>query len=280
MTTADSELFQPDGNEAASDRGLSPTLADESGRPADTAGRGPPTMAEDHLRRLPGRSTYRDLAPESPGPSLVQLRRGLPRHTDDRSALAVDAQGHDRCTRTNPYMPSSPACSPTAKPLSSDWAASTAHHPTTRSRCFGTSVETPPVQSRFFRRRDRVVRRGQSAGRAIDWLTDESLDQTLAELAQSPDYLGSRPKRGQMEPGRRTEQDRLFRSPEGHWGIPCDSTPTTHILKPSMPTYRAPSPQRAPLSSGGAAVRAARRVHRTAGKRSLRGARSRSATTV
>nr|WP_246400551.1 HipA domain-containing protein [Jiangella mangrovi] len=30
----------------------------------------------------------------------------------------------------------------------------------------------------------------------------------------------------------------LFRGPDGRWGVPADSTPTTHILKPSIPGLR------------------------------------------
>lgn len=73
---------------------------------------------------------------------------------------------------------------------------------------------------------------------AIDWLTEESLDKTLAELAQSPDSWDPGRNAGRWSLAGAQSKIALFRSPEGHWGIPCDSTPTTHILKPSMPYYQ------------------------------------------
>ncbi|MEV6282843.1 type II toxin-antitoxin system HipA family toxin [Kribbella sp. NPDC051770] len=71
----------------------------------------------------------------------------------------------------------------------------------------------------------------------IDWLSDESMDQTLAELAQSPDTWDPGRNAGRWSLAGAQSKIALFRSPEGRWGVPCDSTPTTHILKPSMPTF-------------------------------------------
>lgn len=71
----------------------------------------------------------------------------------------------------------------------------------------------------------------------IDWLSDESMDQTLAELAQSPDTWDPGRNAGRWSLAGAQSKIALFRSADGRWGVPCDSTPTTHILKPSMPSY-------------------------------------------
>ncbi|WP_329005633.1 type II toxin-antitoxin system HipA family toxin [Kribbella sp. NBC_00709] len=72
----------------------------------------------------------------------------------------------------------------------------------------------------------------------IEWLTREAFDQTLAELAQSPDTWDPGRNAGRWSLAGAQSKIALFRSEDGRWGIPCDSTPTTHILKPSMPNYQ------------------------------------------
>ncbi|MFI6827810.1 type II toxin-antitoxin system HipA family toxin [Kribbella sp. NPDC050241] len=72
----------------------------------------------------------------------------------------------------------------------------------------------------------------------IEWLSDDALDKTLAELAQSPDAWDPGRNTGRWSLAGAQSKVALFRSPEGRWGVPHDSTPTTHILKPSMPNYQ------------------------------------------
>ncbi|HEY3560980.1 MAG TPA: type II toxin-antitoxin system HipA family toxin [Kribbella sp.] len=72
----------------------------------------------------------------------------------------------------------------------------------------------------------------------IDWLTDAALNQTLSELAQSPDTWDPGRNAGRWSLAGAQSKIALFRSEDGRWGIPRDATPTTHILKPSMPNYQ------------------------------------------
>ncbi|WP_327639953.1 type II toxin-antitoxin system HipA family toxin [Kribbella sp. NBC_00482] len=72
----------------------------------------------------------------------------------------------------------------------------------------------------------------------IEWLTDDALNRTLAELAQSPDAWDPGRNTGRWSLAGAQSKIALFRSEEGRWGVPRDSTPTTHILKPSMPNYQ------------------------------------------
>lgn len=71
----------------------------------------------------------------------------------------------------------------------------------------------------------------------IDWLSDGAMDDTLADLAQHPDSWDPGRNAGRWSLAGAQSKIALFRSPDGRWGVPCDSTPTTHILKPSMPNY-------------------------------------------
>jgi serine/threonine-protein kinase HipA len=77
---------------------------------------------------------------------------------------------------------------------------------------------------------DAASRQGQ-----IEWLDDEAVDRTLIELARSPESWDPGRNAGRWSLAGAQSKIALFRSPEGRWGVPCDSTPTTHILKPSMP---------------------------------------------
>ncbi|WP_328524125.1 type II toxin-antitoxin system HipA family toxin [Kribbella sp. NBC_00359] len=72
----------------------------------------------------------------------------------------------------------------------------------------------------------------------IDWLSDEAIDQTLVDLARSPETWDPGRNAGRWSLAGAQSKIALFRSPEGRWGVPQDSTPTTHILKPSMPNYQ------------------------------------------
>jgi serine/threonine-protein kinase HipA len=72
----------------------------------------------------------------------------------------------------------------------------------------------------------------------IEWLTRQDFDDTLSELAQSPDTWDPGRNAGRWSLAGAQSKIALFRSGDGRWGIPNDSTPTTHILKPSMPNYQ------------------------------------------
>lgn len=61
----------------------------------------------------------------------------------------------------------------------------------------------------------------------------------LGGTRSEPGRLGPRTQHWTLEPGFYAQSKiALFRSEEGRWGVPRDSTPTTHILKPSMPNYQ------------------------------------------
>ncbi|GAA1705993.1 type II toxin-antitoxin system HipA family toxin [Kribbella yunnanensis] len=78
-----------------------------------------------------------------------------------------------------------------------------------------------------------------AAGRQgeIEWLSDKDVDRTLTDLARSPESWDPGRNAGRWSLAGAQSKIALFRSPEGRWGVPCDSTPTTHILKPSMPRF-------------------------------------------
>lgn len=71
----------------------------------------------------------------------------------------------------------------------------------------------------------------------IQWLSESDLDSMLAGLAQSPTAWDAGRNTGRWSLAGAQSKLALFRSDSGRWGIPLDSTPTTHILKPSMPNY-------------------------------------------
>lgn len=78
-----------------------------------------------------------------------------------------------------------------------------------------------------------------AAGRQgeIEWLSDDDIDRTLTDLARSPESWDPGRNAGRWSLAGAQSKIALFRSPAGRWGVPCDSTPTTHILKPSMPRF-------------------------------------------
>jgi serine/threonine-protein kinase HipA len=71
----------------------------------------------------------------------------------------------------------------------------------------------------------------------IDWLSTDALESTLTELAHYPETWDPGRDVGRWSLAGAQSKLALFRSADGRWGIPRDSTPTTHILKPSMPGY-------------------------------------------
>jgi serine/threonine-protein kinase HipA len=76
---------------------------------------------------------------------------------------------------------------------------------------------------------DRVLKRSG----AVEWLTDDDVEERLRELRQdSTAWLGTT-FTGQFSlAGVQAKTALLFR--DGRWGVPSGSTPTTHILKPAV----------------------------------------------
>jgi serine/threonine-protein kinase HipA len=72
----------------------------------------------------------------------------------------------------------------------------------------------------------------------INWLSDQAMDATLAELAKNPESWNPGRDAGRWSLAGAQSKIALFRSADGRWGVPRDSTPTTHILKPSMPNFQ------------------------------------------
>ncbi|MEV6411189.1 type II toxin-antitoxin system HipA family toxin [Kribbella sp. NPDC051718] len=72
----------------------------------------------------------------------------------------------------------------------------------------------------------------------IDWLSADAMEETLTDLAQNPESWDPGRHAGRWSLAGAQSKIALYRSPDGRWGVPCDSTPTTHILKPSMPNYQ------------------------------------------
>jgi hypothetical protein len=83
----------------------------------------------------------------------------------------------------------------------------------------------------------------------VEWLSEEDLQRTLENLARHPSDWNSGRDTGRWSLAGAQSKVALFRSESGRWGIPRDSTPTTHILKPSMPDYEGAPSQRASLSA-------------------------------
>lgn len=71
----------------------------------------------------------------------------------------------------------------------------------------------------------------------IEWLTDDDVAATLTDLAHHPEDWNPGRDTGRWSLAGAQSKIALFRSEDGRWGIPRDSTPTTHILEPSMPDY-------------------------------------------
>jgi serine/threonine-protein kinase HipA len=77
---------------------------------------------------------------------------------------------------------------------------------------------------------DAAVRQGD-----IEWLSSDDVETLLEDLAQSPESWDPGRDTGRWSLAGAQSKVALFRSSEGAWGIPRDSTPTTYILKPSIP---------------------------------------------
>lgn len=71
----------------------------------------------------------------------------------------------------------------------------------------------------------------------IAWLTDSEVEQILVDVAKHPRDWNPGRDAGRWSLAGAQAKVALYRSEDGRWGIPRDSTPTTHILKPSMPDY-------------------------------------------
>ncbi|NEE02710.1 type II toxin-antitoxin system HipA family toxin [Phytoactinopolyspora halotolerans] len=69
----------------------------------------------------------------------------------------------------------------------------------------------------------------------IEWLTDDDITAVLRDVASHPADWNPGRDTGRWSLAGAQSKVALFRSDDGHWGVPRDSTPTTHILKPSIP---------------------------------------------
>lgn len=80
---------------------------------------------------------------------------------------------------------------------------------------------------------DAAVRHGD-----VERLSDDDFSDLIRNIVENPDTWGMR-----SEPGGRwtlagaKPKIALFQFPDGAWGIPRDSTPTTHIIKPAIYPY-------------------------------------------
>lgn len=82
---------------------------------------------------------------------------------------------------------------------------------------------------------DSAVRRGD-----VQRLTDHDLSTMLRDLARNPGTWGGMKNGGRWSLAGAQSKVALFRFDDGTWGVPHDSTPTTHILKPvvaAMPDH-------------------------------------------
>ncbi len=72
----------------------------------------------------------------------------------------------------------------------------------------------------------------------IEKLPDEDFSELIRNIVENPDTWGMRS--GSEDrwslPGAQPKVA-LFRFPDGSWGVPRDSTPTTHIIKPAIQPY-------------------------------------------
>lgn len=74
---------------------------------------------------------------------------------------------------------------------------------------------------------DAAVRRGD-----VQRLTDDDFSTLLDALARNPGSWGGTKNAGRWSLAGAQSKAALFRFDDGTWGVPQDSTPTTHILKP------------------------------------------------
>lgn len=67
----------------------------------------------------------------------------------------------------------------------------------------------------------------------IEWLSDDDVQSLLGEIAAHPSDWDPRRDAGRWSLAGAQAKVALFRGRDGRWGIPRDSTPTTHVLKPA-----------------------------------------------
>ena len=81
---------------------------------------------------------------------------------------------------------------------------------------------------------DAAVRRGE-----VEWLSDDDFTELVENLATHADDWSPGRFEGRWSLAGAQPKVALHRDPEtGRWGIPRDSTPTTHIIKPVLPQYQ------------------------------------------
>lgn len=79
---------------------------------------------------------------------------------------------------------------------------------------------------------DAARRRG-----AVDVLSPERFDELIADLVANAASWGRRGDSGRWSLPGAQPKVALFRTRDGKWAVPTDSTPTTHILKPAVAPY-------------------------------------------
>ncbi|MCU1411581.1 MAG: HipA protein [Rhodoglobus sp.] len=68
-------------------------------------------------------------------------------------------------------------------------------------------------------------------------LSDEDFGDVVADVIAHRDTWGRRDTNGRWSLPGAQPKVALFRSRDGRWAVPNDSTPTTHIIKPAVPPY-------------------------------------------
>lgn len=71
----------------------------------------------------------------------------------------------------------------------------------------------------------------------IRHLDADEVAEIIADLVAHADTWGSRDSTGRWSLPGAQPKTALFRSADGGWGVPIDTTPTTHILKPAVAPY-------------------------------------------
>lgn len=68
-------------------------------------------------------------------------------------------------------------------------------------------------------------------------LDDREFADVVADVITNRDTWGRRETNGRWSLPGAQPKVALFRTRDGHWAVPNDSTPTTHIIKPAVPPY-------------------------------------------
>lgn len=71
----------------------------------------------------------------------------------------------------------------------------------------------------------------------VTTLSSEEFSALITDLIKNRDTWGARTVRGRWSLPGAQPKVALFKTDQGQWAVPNDSTPTTHILKPSVPPY-------------------------------------------